>query len=181
MVNDPSAPAPLHDALVNEAKRIEEDANHSAKGHFAAARPWGACNLWIGIPTTVGAALAGVSAISSYNVLAASLAILVAIGSGLATFLNPGQRATEHLKAGNAYNAIRNNARRFHQIDCQAPDRLDDLQHALKKLGAELDELNSHSPQIPPRAFARARKGIEDGESTYKVDQPRSLPPSTPS
>jgi hypothetical protein len=41
----------------------------------------------------------------------------------------------------------------------------------LKALSSARNELNQKSPSIPRRAFVAARKGIEEGEATHKVDK----------
>jgi len=50
-------------------------------------------------------------------------------------------------------------------------ERLDHLHEKLKALSAKRNELNLKSPSIPRRAFVTARKGIEEGEATHKVDK----------
>ena len=102
--------------FIDEALRIEEDATFSAKGHFEAARSWGTRHYWIGIPTTVVAAAAGVLVLNEAPKIAATLAFLVATTSALFTFLNPKQVAGKHLGAGNAFKALQNDARIFRQI-----------------------------------------------------------------
>ena len=67
--------------IVKEAKRIEEDSLYSSKGHFYAAQFWTNLHLWIGIPTSIMAAIAGASALSQFDnhqIVAGILAILVA-------------------------------------------------------------------------------------------------------
>ena len=39
------------------------------------------------------------------------------------------------------------------------------------KISSARNELNQKSPSIPRRAFVAARKGIEEGEATHKVDK----------
>lgn len=159
------------EAIVAEAKRIEEDATFSAKGHFEAARRWASAHLWIGIPTTLVAAVAGVSALSDYKSLAAVLSLLVAASSAVFTFLNSESRAARHLRAGNAYKALQNDTRIFYEVQCQQGRRPAELSAALLELNKTRNKLNNESPQIPRPAFEAARQGIEGGESTYQIDR----------
>lgn len=99
--------------------------------------------------------------------------MLVAASSAVFTFLNPDTRATRHLRAGNAYKELQNNARIFYEIQCQQGRRPVELAAALNDLNKVRNRLNSESPQIPRLAFTTARKGIEEGESTYQVDKNR--------
>jgi hypothetical protein len=45
------------------------------------------------------------------------------------------------------------------------------MSERLKALATERNELNQKSPSIPRRAFVAARRGIEEGEATHKVDK----------
>jgi hypothetical protein len=161
-----------NEALIIEAKRIEEDAIYSAKGHFEAARAWDHWHLWIGIPTAIVSAIAGVAALSQHSVVAAVLSLVVAASTALVTFLNAKERATHHLRAGNAYKSLQNDARIFRDIECGAGAvPLGDQQCGIRDLNARRNKLNEESPQIPRRAFERARKTIRAGEAKYKVDK----------
>jgi hypothetical protein len=153
-----------------EAQRIEEDTLHSAKGHFAVAALWTKMHFWIGIPTTVFAAWAGVSMLKNDPMLGGGLAIGVATLSALSTFLNPSGRANGHLNAGNHYIGLRNQARVFREIELLASDDRKEQTARLLQLGARRDELNVASPQIPAWAYKRAKAGIGAGESQYVVD-----------
>lgn len=165
------------DYLVNEAKRIEEDALYSAKGHFQAASLWDRCHFWIGLPASIFAAVAGITAIKQHTTSAAVLAGLSAVATAVLTFLNPKERAAQHLRAGNAYKALNNDARFFHRVSCEKPSP--SLQGDLKSLNERRNKLNIDSPQIPRWAFTSAREGIEGGEATYAVDKPAEQPPPT--
>lgn len=181
MDNSTQQPRPFAnfgESVVAEGKRIEEDSLYSAKGHFEAARSWDSWHFWIGVPTSVVAAIAGVSALSNRPVLSAVLALLVAATSAVFTFLNPKERAAAHLKAGNAYKALHNDARIFREVECQQGLTPAELATRIAKLNAVRNTLNTESPQVPRRAFEKARKGIEAGEATYEVDKrPRRQKP----
>lgn len=154
-----------------EASRIEEDALYSAKGHWEAAKPWEHRHLWLGVPTTVCAAAAGVSAFADYPILSGALAVGVAVGSALITFVNPSERHRRHCDAGNAYKALSNDARIFRTVDCTLDGDPVALATKLKELNQRRNDLNQGSPLIPRKAFETARRGIEEGEATHEVDQ----------
>jgi hypothetical protein len=161
----------VRDAIVREARRIEEDALYSARGQFEAANAWSRWHFYVGIPMTIVAAAASVSAIADQAVLSAVLALLVAISSGLFTFLNPQERSSRHLLAGNSYKELHNGVRIFREIDCPGSTELDALKTKVHEFDACRNKLNKESPQIPRWAFIKARKGIEQGEATYAADQ----------
>lgn len=154
-----------------EASRIEEDALYSAKGHWEAAKPWEHRHLWLGVPTTICAAAAGVSAFADHPVLSGALAVGVAVGSALITFVNPSERHRRHCDAGNAYKALNNDARLFRTVDCTIDGDPVALATKLKELNQRRNDLNQGSPLIPRKAFETARRGIEEGEARHRVDQ----------
>jgi len=157
-------------SIKHEARRIEEDAEHSAKGHFNAAAAWQAAHYWVGIPTVVFAALAGAKLLSAdMPMLAASFAALASGLAAVLTFLNPNAKAESHRAAGRQFLTLRNETRTFREIDILA---LDDeaARSMLAALSKRRNDLNEISPDIPRRAYERARKDIDEGRSRYRVD-----------
>ena len=175
---DNTRPDPLNDemrtALRTEAARIEEDSLFSAKRHFAASKRWNARHYWIGVPTTVLAALAGASAFKDKPLLAGVLSAVVAALSALSTFLNPSGTGNRHHAAGTKYQALRNQSRIFRELDLVDPSAsYEFLAKRLKDLADQRDTLNESSPQTSQKMFERARRGIEAGEAAYAVDRKR--------
>ena len=171
---DGTPASPVEDlsrSIADEAARVEEDALYSATGHFEGARGWVRWHMWIGIPTTVAAAIAGVSAINNQPIASGILAFTAAVSSALATFLDPKALGTAHLAAGNAFKALHNTARIFRLIDCQSSKDVRELQKFLERLNKTRNKLNGESPQLPRWAFKRARKGLEEGTAAYAVDR----------
>lgn len=157
-----------------EAKRVEEDTLFSAKRHFITASFWSKLHFWIGVPTAVLAALAGVSALSQFdnhNIVAGVIAIIVAALTALTTFLDPNGKANTHHNAGNLYNALRNRARIFYEIDSCVDCSDRELIDQLKELTNQRDELNQNSPITPKWVFGTARASIEGGEAAYQIDK----------
>jgi len=118
-------------------------------------------------------AIAGASALAKFDpdhVVAGMLSIVVAALSGVATFVNPNERVAAHLNAGNSYDALLSKVRIFWAIECWRDDSDQVLTEKLKYFSEQKDELNRKCPQIPRWAYRRAKKGIEDGEATFRVD-----------
>jgi len=153
---------------IKEAKRIEEDSLYSSKSHYNAAAYWHKVHLWIGIPNAVLAAIAGVLAFDGSQLLAGSLAVLVASIGAAVTFINPEHRSSGHKNAASEYHSLRNRARIFVNIKAKMELSDSDIDSAFDDLATQRENLNTISPQIPRKAFLDARKGIEDGEATYK-------------
>jgi hypothetical protein len=158
-------------ALRREAERIEEDATYSSKSHFNAEGTWERRHYWLGIPATALAAIAGATLIKSQPELASTCALAASLLTGLMTFLKPNERAALHRAAAGQFLALRNDVRFFREIELLQTDRLDELPETLTRLSATRNELNQKSPSIPRGAFVAARKGIEVGEATHKVDK----------
>lgn len=160
--------------VIKEAKRIEEGLLYSSKGHFASAHFWGNFHLWIGVPMVLFSAIAGAAALSHFDpnhIVAGVLSITVAALSGVATFLNPNEKVSAHLKAGNSYDSLMNTVRIFWAIDCWGAESDQLLTEKLKFFSEQKDKLNNSCPQIPRWAYRSAKKGIERGEGEYTVDK----------
>lgn len=168
--------------ITKEAQRIEESALYSAKGHFVAANFWTKFHLWVGIPMVFLAAIAGASALSQFDsnhIIAGIISIIVAALSGVMTFLNPNEKASTHLTAGNNYDSLQNKVRMFWSIDCWREESDQVLTEKLKYFSEQKDRLNQSSPQILRWAYSLAKKGILEGEADYKVDKHKKDLPSS--
>lgn len=163
------------EAIIDESKRIEESCLYTSRGHFVAAQCWANFHLFIGIPTVILAAIAGITAFVENNVLAGILAIIVAVFTAVTTFLNPKERANNHLSAGNNYDSLLTKTRIFWTINCRGENSKQVLSEKLKDLSERRDKLNRESPQVPTWAYKRAKKGIEAGETTYSIDKDEKM------
>lgn len=170
-MNEPDTAAQnMTAALHREAERIEEDATHSSKSHFNAADTWERRHYWLGIPAAALAAIAGATLFKSSPDLASGFALIASLLTALMTFLKPNERAATHRTAAGQFLALRNDARLFREVDLLQSERLDEATERLKILSATRNDLNQKSPSIPRSAFVAARKGIDEGEATHKVD-----------
>ena len=92
--------------------------------------------------------------------------------SAVGTFLNPNERASTHLNAGNNYDALCTRSRIFWTIECWREGYSEQLlTDKLRDLCDEKNKLNHSCPQIPTWAYNSAKKGIEAGEGVYQVDK----------
>jgi hypothetical protein len=90
----------------------------------------------------------------------------------MSTFLNPNKRASEHLNAGNKYDALLNKVRVFRTIECWEESSDQVLSERLKRHSEDKNMLNQSSPQTPRFAYWLAKWGIRKGEGEYRVDKP---------
>lgn len=72
-------------ALCREAKRLEEDALYSSKGHFNAEDTWVRRNYWLGVPATALGAIAGAALFKSQPGWASAFTLLASLLTGLMT------------------------------------------------------------------------------------------------
>ncbi|CAI1685198.1 SLATT domain-containing protein [Serratia liquefaciens] len=158
--------------IKEECHRIEEDSLYSSKSHYNTASCWEKRNLWIGIPTTVLAAIAGISALESYTWFTVGTSVLVAVLSALNTFLNPSEKANQHKASASAYNTLKNNVRVFREIELLKENiTTDEISEQLKNYSDTRNQLNSTSPSIPLWAYKKTQEDINNNYATYKVDK----------
>lgn len=157
--------------LIAEARRIEEDAEHSAKGHYNAGDRWGRYHLCLGLPAALLSAIAGAAAFKNCPELAGGLALFVTALTTVLTFLKPSEHAEMHKAAAGQYHALRNQTRIFREIELA--DGLDTFAAKIRLLEfARLrDELNSSSPNVPRCDYEKAKIDIDHGRSRYQVDE----------
>lgn len=161
------------EAIIKEAKRLEENCLYTAKGHFAAAHFWTNFHLWIGIPTVILAAIAGTfsfAQFTNHSLISGVMSIIVVVLTAIATFLNPKERSGNHLSSGNNYDSLQCRIRIFWSIECRKENSDDLLTDRLKDLSDERDRINRDCPQVPKLAYLKAKKGIEAGESIFEAD-----------
>jgi hypothetical protein len=179
--------AEMIQALRLEAERIEEDAEYTHKSHYNAAETWRSRQYWLGIPAAILAALASALIFfdgsplaqeweqyySWFNAtaFAAGAALTATLLSTLLTFLNPAERSERHKAAGGYYLSLRNRARVYRTVDLAETANPERLRERLEALSETRNHLNETSPKPPGAAFRKAQKGIEDGESTHRVDK----------
>jgi hypothetical protein len=160
--------------IIREAKRIEESLLYSSKGHYAAARFWSTFHLWIGIPMVVITAIAGATAFKTFDssgVLAGICALIGVVLSSLMTFVNPNEKESQHRIAGHNYDSLMSTVRLFWSVECWRTDDEAILADTLTQLSEHKSKLNQACPQIPTFAYKKAKKGIKEGEGTFKADR----------
>lgn len=157
--------------LAIEARRVEEDTEHSFKGHYNAAARWAHYHLWIGLPSALLAAIAGAAALKNQPELAGALALLSTALTTLLTFLKPSERSETHKAVAGQYQALRNKARIFREIGLLDSTSPSDAQARLYELVNTRDELNQTSPAIARCDYELAKQDIDSGRTHYRADE----------
>jgi hypothetical protein len=174
--------------IITEAQRLEESTLFSMKGHHEACSGWSKRHLYLGLPTVIISAIVGAAAFSQaakadpwIGVVAGLLSISIAVLSGISTFLNPSEKQSAHLIAAHGFDKLNNDTRIFWSIEAWQEESDEVITSQLRELVERKNELNSKSPQIPAWAYARAKKGIEEGQAQFQVDKPKepSQPPTS--
>lgn len=160
----------LASKLSAEALRIEEDVEHSFKGHYNAAARWARYHLWLGLPSALLAAVAGAAAFKNQPELAGALALASTALTTVLTFLKPSERSEIHKTVAGQYQALRNQARIFREIDRDgmAPEQ---AKARLLELAKSRDELNQGSPAIARCDYELAKQDIDSGRARYRADE----------
>ncbi|MFT4693984.1 MAG: hypothetical protein ACI8TE_000883 [Francisella sp.] len=152
----------INDKIISEAKRIEEDCDHSSKRHFNASDRWGKYSLWIGLLIAVITAITGVTAFNEYSIPATILSILATVLISASTFLKPSERVMSHLMLGNKYLTLRNNIRLFRELE------INDIDEAIDKIkvySSKRDELNDTPIKTIRRDYELAKDDIDEGRN----------------
>jgi hypothetical protein len=148
-------------------KEVEENEFYLltlAKAHRKTCNVWGGLHLYLGIPNTIFAALAGASALSSFsnsNLVAGVLSIIASILAALLTFLNPSDRAKSHLKASNDFERL---YKRMKMLRISALGDAMTLQELMSKVEVTLEQLydlREASPAIPEWAYLQGKATAE--------------------
>ncbi|ERT03694.1 hypothetical protein M595_2161 [Lyngbya aestuarii BL J] len=138
-----------------------------SRAHVLVSIRWSNTHLYIGIPSTVFAALAGVQAISelgqtgsnSGKIIQIILSVLVAGLAPLLTFLNPNERANNNQTASRVYEQIGDRYDAF-LLRCLVERRsLTQELDELVQLNLSYSEEKKALPLTPEWAFQQAKRG----------------------
>lgn len=158
--------------IKKEARRIMEDCEYSAKGHFESAKHWRYCNYVLMIASIVS--VCG-SLVFVYGNLDKFWIGVLAISSGIVTmllvFLNPQEKYLSHYNSGNRFLTLRNKTRIFLEVESKTMNA-EQQRQTLKELDSKRSSLNETSLPISNIAYKSAKKQIEiDKNTQYQVDK----------
>ena len=157
----------LADALRAELAHMTSDLVHTEKAHFAAAQKHLRLHRVLGLVATAAGALAAAAVVSDANqTLAALLALLASLSSGVVTFVKPQEKAQQHLDAGRDLGALRVQVRQTHDLDLLAnsPKALDAAREAAGRYAAQKAAVDRTAPAITDAAYRAGKTKIDAGE-----------------
>lgn len=160
----------LKQEIIKEAKRLEECACYSAKGHYNASKRYARYNYRLGLIIIILSSLAaGVSMFFEDSKLIIICSILNTIISSVLTFCKYNEKSISHFGSANNYSSLEINLRYFYNIGINCVDECEAAQN-LQKYIKERDKLNRESLIIDEIDYKKAKKGIENGEADFKID-----------
>lgn len=162
----------LVEKVKDECLRIEEDALYSSKSHYNASVPWEKCNLIIGVPIAILAALTGLSALKEMTTVTIIISLTLTVLTALNTALNPSRRAGQYKSAAGEYNNLKNNVRIFREIELHEtnlPDK--EIKERVKIFSDRRNQLNISSPTIPRWAYKKTQADFENDFVKYEIDK----------
>lgn len=166
-----------HEELRKEAARIAEDAEFTGYQHLAAGQRWRTWATRIGLPVTIISAAtsagAGLSAIAGGATwLTAGLALVGALLAAVRLFFRPDEQASAHSSKGARYITLRDDARRFGNIDVGSALSLDALTDRVHQLGSRLNGLREQEPlELPADLYPKVKAQIEGQNYVHKADE----------
>lgn len=164
----------LQSELGKESERIEEDAVLSGKGHYNAVGRWRLTHRLLGLAAAIGSTVAAVAVLKQWcpdvAVVASAVSALAAV---TLTTLRPSEEADRHQRVGGRYLDVKNRARIFRNIELRATDATEATAvESIRALSANLDDIRSNAPEIPRRAYEKAKHDVEAGKTAvYRVDR----------
>ena len=152
--------------IKSESTELEEEARFAAAAHRINSRKWQKWSLYLGIPATILAAVAGVTAFSELpEAVTGFVAILAAALTGISTFLSPSDTATSHRTSSATYNRIRRHANLLRDLDAATVKQDDEasvkeLAQTLRDLTNQLSEAEQAAPTLSHASRKQAKEEI---------------------
>ena len=101
--------------------------------------------------------------------MAGIFTILAVVVTATMTGVRPDKLAERAQAIGNDYTTLRNDARRFMNIDLNV-DPVSDSRERLNELSRHVSDLDSAADPIPRWAYIRADRNIKEGGQDFEVD-----------
>lgn len=162
---------PAMEPIRDEAERIRESATYCAQGQYEAAKRWRSIHWWLGVLATgLGACGAVLTFADGSQIAAGALTLVAAIVAAVMTGVRPDKLAERAQVSGNDYTSLRNDVRRFLNVDL-AIDSVADARKRLEALAGRANELDHAADPIPNWAYTRAKENIDNGGQDFEADQ----------
>jgi hypothetical protein len=151
----------VNEEIIRELKRRTRNCQALTRANLLLANIWSSTHLYIGIPNTMLAALAGVSTLSELGiskVVTAFLSITVAVLTALLTFLNPTEKYSSYRSAAQRYQSVED---KYSVLLLKSQSISEqELLNEIVSLNSEYNQVMESSPVIPSWAYERGKKEV---------------------
>ena len=133
------------------------------RSHWNASRRYGQVNLWLGVSTSVCAAISGTSAFSSLtgtgaSIVTGTLGLIAAILAAVQTSLHASESSAEHKRAAIRFGKLRRELEE--QLAVGVPEDVDARTAWLASFRERWDAVDDESPAVPSRFFDQAMRAL---------------------
>lgn len=166
----------LREGIWYEVDAVDENCDYSSQRHFNARTLCEIEHYSLGVGAILLAAIAAATLLYPpvFSIwLSAVSAIGSAIMTGTSTLLKPTERFISHADAGEAYLALRNDARAFKRLSFRDPrENVASLRSQAQNLTRRMNDLNATYSKFPtsPSAYMKAKKDIHKGHTKNRAD-----------
>jgi hypothetical protein len=160
-----------------EANRVLIDAEYTGRQHMLMGQWWRRRQTWIGLPvaiaTGIASALAGIAPLLGWGAAPTTvLGFLGAIAAAFNLFFRPEAQAQAHSTKGAQLIALRNEARRFMNLDLNTALSDDALADRVRSIGERYDQLRAAQPvNLPEWTYKKVKQQINAGNYDYESDR----------
>lgn len=160
-----------NEKIIEEALRLEEDCNYSAKGHFESAKKWRYLYYLLMFFSILTLILSISNIFTNFSNLSVIFNIITGFVTVIIIFLNPQEKYISHQNSGNHFLSLRNEIRIFREIEISSLE-LNQKIEKISFLSKKRDELNINSLPISTYGYENAKKQIEtDKNAIYEIDK----------
>jgi hypothetical protein len=154
--------------ILDEAKEKEFFTLALYGTYLITAVTWGTCHLFLGIITTIAAAIASGSALSDNKNITVLASVIATILAAISTFLNPSEREKVHVKAANQFQELNDKYKLFIATVEKADTTDQVLMEQLEKLRNEFYQARNTNPISPGWAWQRALKKAKSKPKSHQ-------------
>lgn len=159
-----------------EASRIEEDATFNFVGHYEAANFWKTVSHTLNFPIVIFSAIAAFFSFTEPFISLFSSIIVTVLGS-VNLYFRPAETAALHYRSGGKFKSLRDKARLYREVRLRfSKDSANKLLERLNELYEEKRVISEMGVPIPNFAYRRAKRKIDDGHTSYAVDEASQTP-----
>lgn len=159
--------------ILREVDRLSESVELSSVQNFIASKYWRNAHFTLGAVSTIFATVSTALIFSdNASTWVGLLSLMVALQTGLMTFLNPKERAELYQLRGVDYQELQTELRQFRASFSDSQSKKSVLANRLREISKQKFAAERKQPTVPGGIFYRlAKKSINRGETSFSVDR----------